>query len=45
MKAEANADAPSRRKTQYFEMIGLRAIYHDGRFANTKVALAPFSGG
>ena len=25
-----NADAPSRRKTQYFEMLGHRSIYHDG---------------
>ena len=26
----ANADAPSRRQTQYFEMFGNRALYHDG---------------
>ena len=33
--AKANADAPSRRDTQYFEMLGNRGIYHDGWFANT----------
>jgi arylsulfatase A-like enzyme len=31
----ANAKAPSRRETQYFEMFGLRAIYHDGWVAAT----------
>ena len=31
----ANAKAPSRRRTQYFEMFGLRAIYHDGWIAAT----------
>jgi len=25
-----NAEAPSRRRTQYYEMLGNRAIYHDG---------------
>jgi arylsulfatase A-like enzyme len=30
-----NATAPDTRKTQYFEMIGNRAIYHDGWFAGT----------
>lgn len=30
-----NASAPDTRKTQYFEMIGNRAIYHDGWFAGT----------
>jgi arylsulfatase len=30
-----NAAAPDARKTQYFEMIGNRAIYHDGWFAGT----------
>jgi arylsulfatase len=29
------ATAPDTRKTQYFEMIGNRAIYHDGWFAGT----------
>jgi len=32
---KANADAPSRRTTQYFEMFGDRAIYHDGWIAAT----------
>jgi arylsulfatase A-like enzyme len=30
-----NAKAPERHKTQYFEMFGNRAIYHDGWFART----------
>lgn len=30
-----NATAPDVRKTQYFEMIGNRGIYHDGWFAGT----------
>jgi arylsulfatase A-like enzyme len=30
-----NADAPSKRDTQYFEMVGNRAIYHDGWIAAT----------
>lgn len=30
-----DADAPGRRLTQYFEMFGNRAIYHDGWFART----------
>ena len=32
---KANADAPSKRDTQYFEMFGNRAIYHDGWIACT----------
>ena len=32
---KANADAPSTRTTQYFEMFGNRGIYHDGWYANT----------
>ena len=31
----ANANAPSKRDTQYFEMVGNRAIYHDGWIAAT----------
>ena len=31
----ANAKAPSKRDTQYFEMFGNRAIYHDGWVATT----------
>jgi len=30
-----NAKVPSKRDTQYFEMFGLRAIYHDGWIATT----------
>src|SRR5215470_11250636 len=30
-----NANAPSTRSTQYFEMVGSRAIYHDGWLAAT----------
>jgi arylsulfatase len=37
-----NADAPSARKTQYFEMMGNRAIYHDGWMAGTKVMRPPW---
>jgi len=42
-----NADAPSTHKTQYFEMMGDHAIYHDGWMASTKVMRAPWdvSGG
>src|SRR6266446_1590014 len=32
---KANANAPSKRETQYFEMVGNRAIYHDGWIAST----------
>ena len=32
---KANANAPSTRKTQYFEMFGNRGIYHDGWYACT----------
>ena len=35
---KANADAPSKRDTQYFEMFGNRAIYHDGWIAATTPA-------
>ena len=31
---KANADAPSRHKTQYFEMMGDHAIYHEGWIAS-----------
>jgi arylsulfatase len=39
---KANADVPSRRKTQYFEMLGNRALYHDGWIASTTPAGAPW---
>jgi hypothetical protein len=32
---QANANVPSKRDTQYFEMVGNRAIYHDGWIAAT----------
>jgi len=37
-----NADAPSTRTTQYFEMMGDRAIYHDGWIASTTVMRPPW---
>jgi arylsulfatase len=37
-----NADAPSTHKTQYFEMFGDRALYHDGWLASTKVMRPPW---
>jgi len=39
---EKNADAPSTHKTQYFEMIGDHAIYHDGWILSTKVMRVPW---
>lgn len=39
---EKNADAPSTHKTQYFEMMGDHAIYHDGWIASTKVMRPPW---
>ena len=38
-----NASAPSKRQTQYFEMIGNRAIYHDGWVAATTPPTSPWS--
>jgi arylsulfatase len=37
-----NANAPSRHHTQYFEMMGDHAIYHDGWIASTKVFRLPW---
>jgi len=37
-----NAEAPSTHKTQYFEMMGDRAVYHEGWMAGTKVMRAPW---
>jgi arylsulfatase A-like enzyme len=37
-----NANAPSRHRTQYFEMMGDHAIYHDGWIASTKVMRPPW---
>jgi arylsulfatase len=39
---KANADAPSKHTTQYFEMMADRAIYHDGWIASTKVMRPPW---
>ncbi|GAA3110279.1 arylsulfatase [Rhizobium viscosum] len=39
---KANANAPSTRHTQYFEMFGNRAIYHDGWIASTTPPAAPW---
>ena len=39
---KANADAPTRHNTQYFEMLGNRAIYHDGWVAATTPATLPW---
>ncbi len=42
-----NTNAPSTHRTQYFEMMGDHAIYHDGWIASTKVMRPPWdiSGG
>jgi arylsulfatase len=39
---KANANAPSPRTTQYFEMFGNRAIYHDGWIAATTPPAPPW---
>src|SRR5262249_27612887 len=39
---EANAKAPSRHHTQYFEMMGDHAIYHDGWIASRRVMRPPW---
>jgi arylsulfatase len=39
---KANADAPTRHKTQYFEMLGNRAIYNEGWLAATTPATLPW---
>ncbi|MCC8978705.1 arylsulfatase [Bradyrhizobium acaciae] len=39
---KANANAPSTHKTQYFEMLGNRAIYSDGWVAATTPATIPW---
>jgi arylsulfatase A-like enzyme len=39
---KANANAPSHHHTQYFEMMGDHAIYHDGWIASTKVTRPPW---
>ena len=37
-----NADAPSKRQTQYFEIFGNRVIYHDGWIAATTPPAGPW---
>jgi arylsulfatase len=39
---KANANAPTRHTTQYFEMLGNRAIYHNGWVAATTPATLPW---
>ena len=39
---KANANAPSRHTTQYFEMLGNRAIYHEGWLAATTPVTLPW---
>jgi arylsulfatase len=41
--APANAAAPSTRRTQYFEILGNRAIYHDGWIASTTPPVPPWA--
>jgi arylsulfatase len=38
-----NAAAPSTRRTQYFEILGNRAIYHDGWIASTTPPVPPWA--
>ncbi len=38
----ASTTAPSQRSTQYFEMLGNRAIYHDGWMAASRSGLLPW---
>ena len=39
---KAHADAPTTHKTQYFEMVANRGIYHDGWYANTVPPVPPW---
>ena len=39
---EENADAPSTRTQQYFEMLGHRALYHDGWIASCRHGTLPW---
>lgn len=40
--SEENAAAPSRRRLQYFEMLGHRAIYHNGWIASCRHSTLPW---
>jgi arylsulfatase len=39
---KANANAPSTHQTQYFEMMGVRGLYHDGWMLSTVPVRAPW---
>jgi len=39
---KANSNMPSTRTTQYFEMFGMRALYHDGWIASTTPYRSPW---
>jgi arylsulfatase len=39
---KANANAPTKHETQYFEMISNRGIYHQGWYANTAPPVSPW---
>jgi len=41
---KTNASAPTRHRTQYFEMFGERGLYHDGWIAATLPFRAPWNG-
>jgi arylsulfatase A-like enzyme len=41
---KANSTAPTRHRTQYFEMFGERGLYHDGWMASTVPFRAPWNG-
>ncbi|MGO7653192.1 arylsulfatase, partial [Rhizobium ruizarguesonis] len=41
---KANADAPSKHSTKYFEMFGNGAIYHDGWIASKLPYREPWNG-
>ena len=40
---KANATAPSVRKTQYFEMLAMRGLYHEGWMASTTPPFVPWA--
>jgi arylsulfatase len=40
---KASANAPSKRTTQYFEMLAMRGIYHDGWMASTTPPFVPWA--
>jgi arylsulfatase len=40
---KAEATAPSRRKTQYFEMLAMRGLYHEGWMASTTPPFVPWA--